>query len=472
MQFYPRIKSGSTPVIQRSFQGINRNDRFSIQPQFATDAKNISGNGFPCLTVRPGNTVMGAQYGRVLGMGVWKGTELHAVFADGTWRVWMGSFWSAALASGLSTTAEWSFANFQGNLAGIGLIGSNGVDPVKVYDGATVSNLATAYAGSNYIEQYADRLYAAVGNTVHFTAYRMANDWTTASGDEADSGYIVVETPDGELVSGLRTGSRRLTIFKPNSIHDLFGNSASDFHMTKGSGRIGAVSNQAITSVDSLLYFIHFPSGIYSYGGGAWPSKEFSQPVQAYVDRINLAAKYKCCAGTDGKRLYFGLPLDAATDPDTILEYNPEFGIWSVWKDYQPTHMALMGSDLYIGNVDGKVRKVGGTTDNGTAVSWNWVSKPFGNGSLAQKIRWIQMWVVADVPAGSTLNVYLSKSAEGDADWQLAKTVTASGTLSGTRIIVPTSMVADANWIRYKLEGTGSCTIREVSREEMQMPLV
>lgn len=51
--------------------------------------------------------------------------------------------WTTVL-SGLDTSAEWSFCNFQGNLSGINLIGANGVDPIKRYDGNTAQNLSGA----------------------------------------------------------------------------------------------------------------------------------------------------------------------------------------------------------------------------------------------------------------------------------------------------------------------------------------
>ena len=93
MPLWPTINK-KTPIIQKEFRGVNRLDAFSILDSFASETKNLTSSNFPALTVRPGYTMLMQPYGnKVLGLGVWKDIELHAVFNDGTWRKWNGTEW-------------------------------------------------------------------------------------------------------------------------------------------------------------------------------------------------------------------------------------------------------------------------------------------------------------------------------------------------------------------------------------------
>lgn len=471
MELWPSIRSRPYTTINQ-FAGVSRLDPFSISPNKASAIKNLSSTLYPALSIKPGYSFLGAAIGtKILGLGVWKDTELHAVFNDGTWRKWTGAAWSAALASGLSATAEWSFCNFQGNLAGINLIGSNGVDAIKRYDGATVANLATAPAGGNFIEQHDNRLYCAVGNELHFSTLRIADDWTTVNLNDEDPGTIVIETNNGELINGLKAGSGHIIVYKPSTTHELYGTSASDYRKVDVADDIGLVNNKCIVNLNGITYSMDY-RGIYRYSGGSRPDKAFCIEVQKYVDDMNQTAKSKCCMGTDGLKLYVAIPVTSSTATDTILEYDPKYGTWFVWEDESPLFMAKMGANWYLGDANARIYQRTGTSAAGTAISWRWVSKPFGAQSLSQKIRWYQAWVVANVPVGSTMSIYLSKLDSGDSDWTLVSAITAEAVLNDSRLGIPTTTAANAQWIRLKIEGTGPCEIKEFTRDERTMPIV
>lgn len=468
---WPRTRPSLPTNVQRSFPGVNRLDAFTIPDENATDIKNMTTANYPVLSTRPGFSVLGTAFAaRVLGLGAWKQTELAAV-ANANWYRYTGGSWSS-LKSGLSTTNNWSFANFHGNFSTISLIGANGVDPVQVYNGSTVSNLSNAPANANYVEQFAERVWLMVGNDLHGCALGNATNWATFNGDDADPYIKTVETPAGETVIGIKAGNSHLTIFFPNAMMELFGAVPSDFRTLPVTYDIGAVSNQAITSVEGNFYFVH-QSGLFQYAGGTLPEKKWSEPVQDYIDRINPAAISKCCAGNNGKYVYIALPLDAATEPSHIIEYNTEFGSFSVFEGFAPLNMTEIANTVYIGGVEGQVRQLGASTsDNGTPIAYKWVTKPFGAGSLSQRLRWKRAWIVADVPIGSTLTVSMSKQASGDADWVLVQSITANTGIQSSRVIIPTSAAYNANWIRLKFEGVGPVNIYEWSREEEQLPIV
>lgn len=470
MQQWPMTKQ-RLPTIQREFRGVNKLDAFSIADVFASDMNNLTSSKYPALTVRPGYTQIGATVGtKVLGLGVWKDTELHAVFNDGTWRKWDGSNWTT-IKSGLSTTAEAYFTNFQGAFAGINLIMANGVDPVQKYDGTTVSNLTNAPTGAKYITTFQNRLWVTMNGDkeIRASALDNAEDWTPGVLDDSKPFGKEIESPIGETMNGLFGELSKLTISFPNSIRKLLGGVPSDFNDQSVSQTLGIVNNKSAVTIDGLMYLFN-SKGLYSYGGGVAPDKSFSEVVQYYADNSNATARNQSAVGSDGKNLYFAIPISSSTAPDTIIEYDKTVRAWNVWKDIQALYFVRMGNDFYIGDALGRVLKIGGTTDNGTAINWHWISKPFTASSMSQVIRWIRMWVTIDLPVGSTMQVYLSKSTTGE-DWETVGSITASSSLQNQPIYVQSSKVMNAKQIRFKIAGTGPCTIHEVAFEQEQFPL-
>jgi len=478
MNYWPPIKT-KPPITQRIFKGSNKLDPFSIGPEYATDTYNLSSSKFPAVTTKPGYTLLGLAIGtKVLGMGVWKDTELHAVFNDGTWRKWTGSAWSAALASGLDTSAEWSFCNFKGNLTDYNLIGSNGVNSAQRYDGTNVQVLAGAPAAINYIDEHDNRLYGVVnGIQVAFCELNVPTNWSTIAQNDSDPGSIQKEINTGKKIVGLKAGSGHVTVFFPTSCHELYGTSASDFSFVEMAPDIGMINNKCAVNLEGQTYFFSERGG-YQYAGSR-PRKNYFTAVQWYADNMNQTSKSLSCMGSDGKNVYIGISLSSSTAPDTILVYDPTVinnygepaGIWNVWNDIQPLCFARMGNDLYIGDATGRVLKIGGTTNNGAAISWRWVSKPFTASSISQVIRWMSAWITANLPSGSTMNLYLSKSASGDADWQIAKSITSNGLIDSTSIYFDTSIAMNAKFIRMKIEGTGPMDLIEFSRQEETSPI-
>jgi hypothetical protein len=466
MNHYPPIKT-RPPIVQRTFRGINKLDAFSLRDDESSDMSNISSDKYPALSVRPGFSLLGtAMPAAINGLGAWKDNELHAV-SNGVWYKWNGTTWISTGTTGLGTT-DASFANFKGGFSDINLIMANGVGQMRAYDGSSVSTLATSPSGANYVEQFTDRLFAAVDNDLKYTAYRIANDWTTANGDDADSGYITIETSNGEKINGVNAGLSALTVFKPSSIHRLMGYAPSDYTLFTVTTEVGILNNKCVATVQGVMFILD-DTGIYQYVGSTKPDKSFSFPVQWYVDNMNKSAANTCFLTSDGKKLYAAIPMTGST-PDTLLVYDLEFQIWYVWNDWSPTCGVKMQNELYLGDTGGKVIKLGGTADNGTGINWRWVSKPFGAGSLSQQIRWYRMRLILDVPAGSSLNIHVSKSASGDSDWvQIGTTIT--GSLKSVRIPLNMGALAMGNWLRVKFSGVGPCNIYEWDREQEAMPL-
>lgn len=463
------IPTTRNPIIQREFRGINKLDPFSLDPSFSPDMVNKTMSKYPSLSVRPGYSLLGTAIGdRVLGMGVWKDTELHAVFSDGTWRKWTGSAWSSALVSGLSTTAPFSFCNFKGSLGDFNLIGSNGVDVANRYDGSTVQALAGAPAAINFVDEHDNRLYGVVnGIEIHFCELSVGTNWTTIAQTDSDPGTIIKEVNTGKRIVGLKAGTGHVTVYFPSSTHELYGTSPSDFRMVEAANDIGAINNNCAVNLDGATYFMG-DRGIYQYSGGSRPNKNFSKPVQWFVDNMNQTAKSVCALGTDGLKLYVSLPMNSSTIPDTVLVYDQQYQTWEVWEGINVTCFAKVDRSFYYGESNGRVLLQGGTTDNGAAISSRWVSKPLGGASLAERMRIHRLWFTQEIAAGSAVTVYLSKSAEGNSDWVVVSNVDSAV----SRLIVPPSIASKAHVERVRIDCTGPVITREFTYEPKTGPIL
>lgn len=471
MQPYPNIRLRQ-PIVQREFRGVNKDDPFSINDAYATYILNTDPTKYPVLSTRPGYSLLGGDVGRTLGLGVHKDTTLFCAFADGTLKYWTGSEW-AQLTSGLSTEKYWSFANFKGGFSDICLLAVNG-ETVRKFDGSSLSSIS-APSGLNYIEQYADRMWGLVGNTLHGSGYRDATDWTStppAEGiDDSVSFYTEIEDTSGEVCNALKSCLGQLVIFKPSSMYMLRGYAPSDYRIDPITSDIGVINNRCIAVLQSGMYFLD-DGGIYLYrGDGVAPTKAFSKPVQWYIDNMKKSAKDVCSVGTDGTLLFVSIPMNSEVQPDTILVYDPNNKVWSVWNGHSAVSFANVGTNTYFGDYEGTVRLLGGLDDVGTPIAGRWVSKPFTGNSMAQKLRILRMYNTIDLPTGSTFGVYLSPSVTDD-DWkQAGQTVQGSPSIQRRPIYFPSNIIPPTEQIRVKFEWTGPCTVHETAREIDQLPL-
>lgn len=462
MAYWGNIHGVGDPIPIRSFNGlyVADDEGFNLSDNLFTELINFSPDNFPAISTRQGYTVIGMFGSKVLGFGSWKDTELHAVFNDGTWRKWTGSAW-VQLASGLSTTAEWSFCNFKGSLSEINLIGSNGVDPIKRYDGTTVQDLAGAPAKGNYITTHSNRLYCAVDNFVRFSALNKPTDWITVN----DAGEQPVNTTDGETINGLNAGNGHLTVFKPSSIFELYGKGPQSYSMDLITSDIGATGNKAIDAYDETLPFLS-RDGIYRYSGGIRPRKEWSIAVHKMIVDMEKDKLDRCVVANDGQNMYFAIPSNG----QKVLQYSVLNNAWYTWDGIEVVQMIRVGENLYFGDTSGRVLKIGGNTDNGAQIVSTAITKPFTAGSMAAKTHWFKIWVVASISSGSTLELYISKHAAKD-EWIHAKTLTANSDIQFQELLVPTNTVADANAVRIKIVARGKVTVHEITRQLRTMPM-
>lgn len=452
------------------FLGVTTLDPFNAPIGSATSVKNVTAAGgvFPSLTTRPSFSPLGAGFGAsVTGMALHLNAEPNAV-AGGIWRKYTAGAWSNVL-TGLNATAQWSFTNFQGAFPKVNLIGVNGVDPAKKYDGTTISDLAGVPSGVKFkmIDQHGDRVYASDGKAIYMSGLRKAEDWTSADSVIGANVYQI-ETNTGEDVCAIKAGMKHLMVFKRNAFFELWGTNSTN-HQLQQIAETGAVGLNAVTVHDEAGYWIH-DSGAFRYTGGL-PRKDFSMPVIEYFKQMNKSAAQNACAISTRDSVLFSIPTGTSTVNDTTLEYLPAYGIWSIWKDFSPTAWLYWNNKLTYGDGTGVYQQA----DNSTGVSWEWVSPPFGGGAFSTINQWYKLMYVLDIPVGSQLTVYVSSKSEGNApaDWiEVTSTAGIEGMpIYDRRVVLPLQQVANSNWLRLKIAGTGPIKFHEINIQQRALPL-
>lgn len=484
MKAYGNIAPLNVQVI-RDFKGMDNRNQFTMPDNVSTWLHNCTTEFYPEIRVRNGISTVGyatisGSYGN--GITTWKNSELNVIMS-GTWKKYDGvSAWTT-VTSGLSATAYCSFCNFQGNLAAINLLMANGVDAVKKYNGTTVSNLSGAPSGIAYIDAHDNRVYGATGNTIYFSALRKPEDWTTVD----DAGSIVVESANGETIKGIRAGLQHLIVFKSNSMYELFGTGPANFRLIQVSDEIGIVNHRCSVTLNGVVYFLH-SKGFYRYTGGSQPDKSFSQPIQQIIDNCYFGDEYNA-VGTDGKFIYVSLYCPSYTSESTynnlLLQYNVEQGLWSNYYAYSTSlsDFEVMDGVIYgtSGSNGGRVLKLnnGGTSDTfsgtSTVVTASMITKPFNYQLLAQKSRYVRLFISYVSSTSNSITIYYKSAIDNSrtSGWTSLTTVSdTTGQLVTARIVLPNSSIQENKYLKLRFDMVGNTRIIDYAFELLGKPLV
>ncbi len=447
---YQTLPGMLDPIAIREFRGLNTYDPFSVPDNYFTHVTNLEFSDYPKPTVRPGYSQLGAANGtKVLGLAVWKGTELHAVFNDGSWRKWTGSEWTT-LKTGLNTTADWSFTNYQGAWDEVNLVGCNGVNGLHRYNGSTVMTFGNAPVNINFITTYQNRLWGASGKELHSCALDRPTDWQDFGGTESDSYVKDMESSTGDPINMLSGGLSKLTIGMAASLHELYGGMPSDFRTRLVTEDTGTSNHKSAFIQDALIRFVN-KHGIYEYqSGGVAPDRDYSDVVRGlYAEGI--------AAVSDGSRFYFMLKSG------DLLVFEEATQSWSRWKGINANCFTMFKGELYVGDSQGRVLRLGGQSDAGVDIEWEAITKPFTNSTTGQKSRWLKLGLVIEVAAGTEVKLSLSESLDGD-DFEEVATLTGTG-LKIEKILIPVRKFTLSHMLRIKIAGKGWAKLHEITRQ-------
>jgi hypothetical protein len=419
---------------------------FEIKKSELSYARNVSSRNYPALSVRPGKASAFADITTPNGLGQ-RNNEYPHVLDGTTWKRWDGEEWQTVASSLANAPSKFLEFNTEAKRYTIFVDGTNR----KSWDGTSVADLSEAPATNLYtMDDY--RLYALKGSVLKCSAEGSITDWTTA--DDADTITLTSMVGPGTAIAAYNDN---VVCWSEQTMHVLFGNDPYDFYLSDPI-EDGCISDRSVIVHNGRLYFLDF--GQYKIFTGGRP-EDISQKVKTYLKGINLAHKSKCVAGKHGKYIYLSIPYGTATTNNLTLEYDTETGNWYPW-DEGYVDFVNIGEFLYGLAADGKFYKLNsGTTNAGTAIAWLAITGVDNSKVLRQKKVISDIYMLVDLPIGSTLTVSYSTSVDND-DFVVLKTITAAANEQNIRIHVPTTALQNIDFYRLKFSGTGPCTVHYI----------
>ena len=408
----------------------------------------IPSNG--AATVRGGRSVLGATLGAAVDYLGAHGTSHLLAAANGSLYKWDGSAWVSigTVTSGLAGDS----CEFMGYTWFV-----NGTDGKK-WDGTTLSSITGLPVGTKFIKEEDDRLWSLTDSVLSWSALRKGEDWTTA----LDAGAVNLENPYGEAATSLQTFGGRVMIFTDHTFEEIYGTTPDNYQKVRGSLQVGCIAHRTFQEIRGRAYWLGH-DGVYSYVGGVSPQK-ISKPIQKTFATLNWAQRAKANAWVDGDLYVVAIPT-STNEADTILYFDTTQGTWWVgdFAGVYPRQVVSFGGELYNGAWTGAVNQFAGATDGGSAIVWNWVTGARQeSGYSPQDI--LRVFQVAELPAGSTLQIEVSPSVDGS-DWTVIGSMTAGTGYQKKAFYFSPGAAANLDWMRLKVSGTGPATLHALVRE-------
>lgn len=439
-------------------QGLNPLD---IGPGQSTSILNFVPYEYPTLTVRKGYTQVGNTHSghyithlRKFSDTLVQGTKYGVYKLNGS------GGWDNIINNGSAAERYWECLEYDGTL-----YMADGLSKVQKYK-TSLSTVSDTPANTRHITLHANRMFLIADdepNVLRWSKYENPDVFTTFLGDNSDPGFQPINTNVADPITGIVTYRNRVVIFKKHSFHELFGERGYDFAIQDVSTHVGCVAWRTICEVNGILYFLS-ANGVCAYSGGNTPRKPISDPVKHYFNSINWSQINQCVSGTDGRRLFLTLVTGSSTEPNVTIMYDPEKGPDNGWfvMDYNATAFLDDEDNWYTGTTSGIVYKMDdGDTNSGNAINYEVIAKPIVLGNWHKKHETNRIRVLADIPAGATMNVYYSKSTHGD-DWTLIKQIEQATDVTNTRI----DLIGErSEWFRIKINGTGRPKIYSIAYE-------
>lgn len=427
---------------------------FDIAPNEASAEYGWDTFDFPNLATAPGRTTYGASGAAVTRLLTnFKHTHMvRAVGAQlqydnaGTWTNIAGSV----------ANADWDATNFEDLLILV-----NGTD-IKKWDGAALSNLGgSPPAGAKYVTNDNIRTWMAAGDTIYWSKFLDAEDWTAAE----DSGEVQYYTPNGGDITALREFYGDKWVWKVDSMAVIKGTDFFNYALVSVSNDIGCVSYKTIVEVGDTLFWLG-QNDIYGHTGG----KPFAigEKVRAYIAAINTAQISKCCAFTDGIRYYLNLVTGAETEPNVRLMFDPRYNVWHVahlagTEDYR--YGTQFNNLTYVGDATGQTWRVNnGTTDNGSAIAARVTTKVFDEGFPEAEKQYKEIHLQGTFPTGSTLQ--MEYSTDQGTTWNVIDydPIGSANIAQNKNLIIPLDTIPLTNFAQFRITTTGPVKLQQMQR--------
>jgi hypothetical protein len=463
MALWKPVSTRTRSVINTFGEGLNvGTPPFEIANGDLTYVRNMDSHEYPAITTRYDRNLYNSTIPTLTspnGIGERANSGLHVLY-DKYWAYWStASSAFVNLSSSLSSTGG-EIQDFNTGSARYTIMMNS--TQMRYWDGASTSSTSYTLGDAStpftkIFTVHKGRVFACKNATVYYSAFNIINDWTSAN----DAGNITVARAKGNI-TGAAEYNDKVIVFTQFSMHELYGTDAANFELIDVEGEVGCVSNRSIVKANKRLYWAWI-DGIYEYNGGT-PIK-VSKKVDDYFKLITVGYESLISSGSRGDYIYFAIPYNGSTTNNLLLTFDTSIQKWYVdtgnFTDFVTIGNAVLGLDS-TGGIQ-NMRDTNTGKDNGSAISWDFITKPYvvGTGNTAETL-W-DMSLLYKASTSATMNVYYSTHATDTASSSFNAIATSSDfTLDNTqhtkRLILPTTTIQNEPFYRLRFSGTGDVT--------------
>jgi hypothetical protein len=292
---------------------------------------------------------------------------------------------------------------------------------LKTTNGTSASVVATIPTGSNAI-WFHNYLFVWGKNTNPARLYfSVVNDPETYN---LTTGYLDVNPGDNEPIVTCSVLGDELIIFKNSRIWALTGFGTTDFTLDDLGSRVTAVGCNAprgVVSTGNDIFYISYRGGTPHIRSVRRTEENtvvdggvMSDAITGTLNRVNVTQLSKVVAEFDGRRIWFALPMDAATEPNELIVMDTLTNGWTRITDTYVADMhisTISGAvKLYFGDdrANGKSFELNkGKSNDGAGISFE-VLTPFYSPQPGYQSRYKYMYLTADTDQDVDLDVEYS----------------------------------------------------------------
>nr|WP_122013383.1 hypothetical protein [Maliibacterium massiliense] len=208
------------------------------------------------------------------------------------------------------------------------IIMTNGVDPVKKWDGATFADLANAPKARDIALHY-ERVW--VIPDAQPTAVQCSDDMDPENWDMAElSAGALIDLPtwDGDVNIGLQVFMGDILVIKQHSIWRIWGTHPENYQVEQVYAARGGIAPKSVQVCDNVLVLLS-GDGV-SYFTGVRTESLATERIEAYIRRINRQAVHRAVATHWQRRYILAIPCDGSDVNNVVLEYDFDSKAWGV----------------------------------------------------------------------------------------------------------------------------------------------
>lgn len=373
------IPNLSLPILQNGVVREQAVDEVLAPENTAQFALNLHFDRIGALQLRKGMTAVGGQIASntaILGIANYRNnarTVYRALAKVGaSVYAFNESSWSS-VRSGLTASGKARFANF---IDLTYMVNGNANEVCSTFNGTTfgTSNVASLPKG-DFIEQYRSRIWVGDSSTDNLYYSDVVGTDNTLTGGTS---YLQISPQDGEKMTGLKRHPRALLVFKNNHIYRVFSINSTD---PDPSILRGTYSQESIVETKNGIYY-HHPTGFYQFVFDG-EQREISRPIIDIVQAIPRSYYENVSGWSEDDAVCWSvgdITLDGVSFTNVVCRYTISTQIWTVYSTASEVRSAGQydnGTNIYnlVGDDNGYVLQWGaGTTDNGTAISYDLIT--------------------------------------------------------------------------------------------------